>query len=278
MLDVLGSRGVDGTGVALYGAPRGDGFVLRIKLGGQGAAEEQAARVQSRLAALAEVREAAVQHDYLRLVVADNRDVAVLVAAVEQGDPGVEVFGAGHALEVVKQVGPAAVLSDRYCLSTFDGTHGIGHTRLATESKVDISHCHPFWARPHADIAVVHNGQITNYRKLRRLMEMRGAHFCTGNDSEIIGLYLAEQMAAGATLQKAMQKSVDELDGTFTYLVSTAEGIGMAKDFFATKPLVITETDEFVALASEEIALCAALGGTPRTYQPPAREVCVWRR
>ncbi len=276
MLDVLGSRGVDGTGVALYGTPQEQAQVLRVKLGGSGAPEEQAHRVEDRLESMATVQHAAVQDDYLRLVVAGGDDVAELADAVERDDPGVEVFSVGQAMEVVKQVGPAQVLRDNYCLSTFQGTHGIGHTRLATESRVDISHCHPFWARPYADVAVVHNGQITNYRKLRRLMEMRGVHFCTGNDSEIIALYIAEQLAAGATLQQAMERSIDDLDGTFTYLISTPQGIGMAKDFFATKPLIVAETDEWVAVASEEVALCETFGGALRTYQPPAREVQVW--
>lgn len=276
MLDVLGSRGVDGTGVSLYGTPQDDALILRVKLGGRGAAEEQAARVADRLESLGTTHQAEVRDDYLRLVIASENGIAELADAAERDDPGVEVFSVGRAMEVVKQVGPAQVLRDKYCLSTFQGTHGIGHTRLATESRVDISHCHPFWARPYADISVVHNGQITNYRKLRRLMEMRGVHFCTGNDSEIIALYIAEQLAGGATLQQAMERSVDDLDGTFTYLISTAQGIGMAKDFFATKPLIVAETDDWVAVASEEVALCETFGGVLHTYQPPAREVQVW--
>lgn len=276
MLDVLGSRGTDGTGVALYGPPADEEMVLRVKLGGRGSGEEQAARVEERLGRVAKVRQSELRDDYLRLTVGDAADVAALADAAELGDPGVEVFSVGHAMEVVKQVGPARVLREKYCLSTFQGTHGIGHTRLATESRVDISHCHPFWARPYADVAVVHNGQITNYRKLRRLMEMRGVHFCTGNDSEIIALYIAEQLANGVALRAALDRSLDDLDGTFTYLISTAQGIGMAKDFFATKPLVVSETDEWVAIASEEVALCETFDGALRTYQPPAREVQVW--
>ena len=278
MLDVLGSRGVDGTGVALYGAPQEDALVVRVVLGGHGPGHAQAARIKDRVERIATVQEAEVQHDYLRLVVRDSNDPSVLADAVEHDDPGVGVFSIGRAMEVVKQVGPARVLRETYCLSTFQGTHGIGHTRLATESRVDISHCHPFWARPHADIAVVHNGQITNYRTLRRRMEMRGVHFCTDNDSEIIALYIAEQLASGATLKQALERSVDDLDGTFTYLISTAQGIGMAKDFFATKPLAVAETDEWVAVASEEVALCETFGGVLRTYQPPARAVHVWLR
>ncbi|HKC72654.1 MAG TPA: hypothetical protein VKF37_00415, partial [Chloroflexota bacterium] len=174
MLDVLGSRGGDGSGVALYGVGGGSSsrekdtaslptpdsrlptpFVVRVALGGHGPAHEQAARVKERLERIATVQEAEVQHDYLRLVVGDGDDVSTLADAVEHGDSGVEVFSIGSAMEVVKQVGPARVLRETYCLSTFQGTHGIGHTRLATESRVDISHCHPFWARPHADVAVV---------------------------------------------------------------------------------------------------------------------------
>jgi glutamate synthase domain-containing protein 1 len=230
------------------------------------------------LTAVASVLHAEIRHDYLRLVVAGTDDVAGLANVVEHEDPGVEVFSIGTAMEVVKQVGPAQVLSDNYCLSTFQGTHGIGHTRLATESRVDISHCHPFWARPYSDVAVVHNGQITNYRKMRRAMETKGVHFCTGNDSEIIALYIAAQLEEGATLQQALERSVDDLDGTFTYLVSTAKGIGMAKDFFATKPLVVAETDEWVAIGSEEVALYEALGDDLHTYLPAAREVRVWER
>jgi len=282
MLDVLGSRGVDGTGVALYGQPREGTMALRIRLGGAGTTEEQAARIVERVQSVTIVHDAMVRHDYLRLALAgapDDADDAgaagALADLVERGDAGIEVFSAGRAMEIVKQVGPARML-ERYCLTTFEGTHGIGHTRLATESRVDISHCHPFWARPYPDVAVVHNGQITNYRTQRRLMEMRGIAFHTDNDSEIIALYLAEHLAGGASLQQAMEHSVDDLDGSFTYLASTPQGIGMTKDFFASKPLVVAETDEWVAIASEERALCEAFGQSLRTYQPAARGVHVW--
>lgn len=282
MLAVLGSRGTDGVGVALYGAPTAGGLIVRLWSAGATPGATPAG-VQGRLRGLAEVETAVQQRDYMRLVLRPAGGeaaslpawIAAVAAALERAGDA-EIFSAGRTLEVIKSVGVAGTLGERYAIGDAMGSHGIGHTRLATESRVDVSHCHPFWARPYPDIAVVHNGQITNYRTLRRLMEMRGTHFATGNDSEIIALYLAERLQRGMHLEEALRCSLEDLDGTFTYLVSTAQGIGMAKDPFATKPLVVTETDDWVALASEETALCAAFEGPLRTYEPPAGEVKVW--
>ncbi len=276
MLDVLGSRGVDGTGVALYGPPRPEAAIFRIWLGGRDAPADQAERALARVRGLARVLEASVSHDYLRLVVEQAGDLDPLVQAIRGDERGIEVFSVGRSMEIVKQEGPASVLRERYCLSTFAGSHGIGHTRLATESRVDVEHCHPYWARPFPDIAVVHNGQLTNYYKQRRIFEMKGWRFQTQGDSELIALYLAHRMRAGASLEEAMHASIRELDGTFNYIVSTVQGIGFARDAFATKPLVFVETDEYVAIATEERALVAAFGPTVAAFEPPAREVRVW--
>jgi len=278
MLDVLGSRGVDGTGVALYGTPQPDALIFRVWLGGARPPEEQAAAALARVRALAPVRDASVTHDYLRVVIEHGGDPDPLVRALRGGERGLEVFSLGHSMEIVKQEGPARVLRERYCVSTFVGSHGIGHTRLATESRVDVEHCHPYWARPFPDIAVVHNGQLTNYYKQRRIFEMKGWQFQTGGDSELIALYLAHRMQAGASLEQAMRDSVRELDGTFNYIVSTAAGIGFARDMFATKPLVFAETAEHVAIATEERAITQVFGSAPAVYEPPAREVRVWPR
>src|SRR4029078_2729582 len=142
----------------------------------------------------------------------------------------------GRHLELVKQVGSPAELEDTFEIGAAQGSHGIGPTRRATESRVDLTHSQPFWARGVADLAVVHNGHITNYHKLRRRYERAGARFYTENDSEIIGLYLARRMSEGLSLEEAMRASVTELDGTFCYLVAWENGIGFAKDFFASKP------------------------------------------
>ena len=182
----------------------------------------------------------------------------------------------GQHLEIIKQMGKASAVDATYNISSLYGTHGISHTRMATESRVDISHSHPFWARPFSDIAVVHNGHITNYYKLRRRLEMKGHHFNTENDSEVIAVYIADMMQQGATLDEAVSSTVTTLDGSFTYLVATADSIGFARDQFAMKPLIITETDEFVAMASEEAALRKAFPFELDIREASAREVRTW--
>ena len=152
--------------------------------------------------------------------------------------------------------------------------------RMATESRVDVNHSHPFWARPFADVTVVHNGHVTNYYKNRRLYEMRGYSFQTENDTEFVAVYLAEQMAHGLTLEEAVEKSIDDLDGSFTYLVSTADGFGVARDRFSTKPCLVAETDDWVAVVSEGIALAGAFGDEMEihTYELAGGEARAWTR
>ena len=191
---------------------------------------------------------------------------------------GAEVLSLGHALEIVKDLGDAATVAHDYGLEGFAGTHAIGHCRMATESDVDISGAHPYWAYPFSDVAVVHNGQLTNYHQWRRRLERSGHRFQSECDSEIIAVYLAEKMNEGDSLEDAMRRSLDELDGVFTYLCVTEDALGMAKDELAAKPLVLYESDDLVALASEEIAIRAVIDREIETYDPDEGEVMVWHR
>ncbi len=190
---------------------------------------------------------------------------------------GVEILSIGNALELVKDLGDATVVSEQYSLGGFEGTHAIGHTRMATESDVDIRSAHPYWAYPYNDIAVVHNGQLTNYWGFRREMERRNHRFMSNCDSELIAVYIADRMSQGEDLQAAMERSIDELDGVFTYVVATSGQLGMAKDVMAAKPMVLYESDEFVALASEEVAIRSVFPHEIDTYDPYEGEVKVWQ-
>jgi glutamate synthase domain-containing protein 1 len=192
--------------------------------------------------------------------------------------PDAEVLSLGHSLEIVKDLGDAESVAEQYRLKGFAGTHAIGHVRMATESDVDISGAHPYWAYPFNDVAVVHNGQLTNYFQWKRRLERSGHRFMSECDSEIIAVYLAEKMSEGASLEEAMRESLEELDGVFTYIAVTDDALGVAKDEMAAKPLVLYESDDVVALASEEIAIRAVIDREIETHDPYEGEVMVWQR
>ena len=191
--------------------------------------------------------------------------------------PGCEVLSLGNSLEIVKDLGDAETVGDQYGLAAFRGTHGIGHVRMATESDVDLASAHPYWAYPFADVAVVHNGQLTNYHQWRRRLESSGHRFQSECDSEIIAVYLAEKMVDGMPLESAMKHSLDDLDGVFTYLCVTGSELGVGKDEMAAKPLVLFESDDLVVMATEEIAIRAILEREVDTRDPYEREVLVWQ-
>ena len=288
MLQSLKHRGPDSTGFALYGNPKSGEHVLRFKVAEQedmrhgfqihDQVRERRAEVDRRLNELGArlvSEEEATEYAY-RYWISYDGDMKKLADYVEDVE-GAEILSIGNALELVKDLGDATVVSGQYGLGEFGGTHAIGHTRMATESDVDIRSAHPYWAYPFNDISVVHNGQLTNYWGFRREMERRGHRFMSNCDSELIAVYLADRMERGEDLEDAMHRSVDELDGVFTYVVATSDKLGMAKDVMAAKPMVLYESDDFVALASEEVAIRSVFPHEIDTYDPYEGEVMVWQ-
>ncbi len=288
MLQSLKHRGPDSTGFALYGRPEGDELIMRFKLAEQedmaksfdvhDKIKKRKAEVDRRIEELGGRilhEDLATEYAYrYRLAFdGDRRKFADYIEDVE----GAEILSLGHGLELIKDLGDAARVAGQYHLPGFQGTHAIGHTRMATESDVDIRSAHPYWAYPFADVAVVHNGQLTNYWNGRRELERRGHRFMSNCDSELIAVYLADKMQGGAALEDAMRDSIDELDGVFTYLVATADSLGMAKDVMAAKPMVLYESDKFIGLASEEVAIRAVFPHEIDTSDPYEGEVRVWK-
>jgi hypothetical protein len=289
MLKSLKHRGPDSTGFAIYGASSPNEYVMRLKLAEQEdmtkdhhirqKIRERQAAVDTCLAEIGaetiEISEATPYAFRYRLRYAG--DTRRLAADIEQIE-GAEVLSFGSALELIKDLGDATQVSEQYGLGGFRGTHGIGHTRMATESDVDIRSAHPYWAYPYNDIAVVHNGQITNYWIMRREMERLGHRFMSNCDSELLAVYTANNLEQGATLEDSLKSSIKDIDGVFTYLVATDKELGMAKDTMAAKPMVLYESDDLVALASEEVAIRTLIPREIDTSDPYDEEVRVWQR
>ena len=289
MLKSLKHRGPNSTGFAVYGASTPNEYVMRLKLAEaedltkdhqiHQKIRQRQTEVDNRLAELgAETLETAEPTPYARRYrLRYAGDTRRLTTEIEQID-GAEVLSFGSALELIKDLGDATQVSEQYGLGTFRGTHGIGHTRMATESDVDIRSAHPYWAYPYNDIAVVHNGQITNYWIMRREMERLGHRFMSNCDSELLAVYTANNLEQGATLEDSLKASIKDIDGVFTYLVATDNELGMAKDTMAAKPMVLFESDDLVALASEEVAIRAVVPREIDTSDPYDEEVRVWQR
>jgi methylamine---glutamate N-methyltransferase subunit A len=288
MLQSMKHRGPDSTGYALYGPPNDGLAIMRYTLADSNTPrdfefDERLGRHQGRVlqrlkAAGADIREHEQETDYAhRVTFSYDGDLKDLTDRIED-IPDAEVLSIGRSLEIIKDLGDADTVCAQYELDDFGGTHAIGHVRMATESDVDISGAHPYWAYPFKDVAVVHNGQLTNYFQWKRRLERSGHRFQSECDSEIIAVYLAEKMAEGADLESAMRDSLEELDGVFTYIAVTDDALGVAKDEMAAKPLVLYESDDVVALASEEIAIRAVLDREIDTYDPYEGEVMVWQR
>ena len=287
MLQALKHRGPDSTGYAMYGEDNGN-QIMRFKVAEASDLEgsyDIHAEIESRLSLidsrLAELGVKIVKkespteyaHRYEIEFSGDMKKVADFIEDIE----GVEILSIGNSLELVKDLGDAATVSGQYGLNSFNGTHGIGHTRMATESDVDIRSAHPYWAYPFSDVAVVHNGQLTNYWTNRRALERKGHRFSSNCDSELIAVYIADRMNQGDDLETAMKNSVEYLDGVFTYLVATQDELGMAKDVMAAKPMVVYEGDDMIALASEEVAIRKLFDHHIETFDPYHGEVRVWQ-
>lgn len=204
-------------------------------------------------------------------------DVDAARAAVRDITPTIRVMGRGDVIEIYKEVGYPTEVASRFDLKSMTGTHAIGHTRMATESAVTTLGAHPFSTGP--DQCLVHNGSLSNHNNLRRELIRDGMIFETANDSEVAAAYLTWRMNQGLNLGQALERSLEDLDGFFTFVVGTKNGFGVVRDPIACKPAVLAETDDYVAFGSEYRALAGLPGiENARVWEPEPATVYFWER
>ncbi|MDL2246823.1 glutamine amidotransferase family protein [Methanobrevibacter sp. OttesenSCG-928-K11] len=260
MLDALQHRGPDSAGYAIYGGnnlKKGE-YILKIQVKHQ---ERLLNQVQDAINIITPIKSdeilPSIGDSYVykcKIELEDFKDLKPLISSVDAIDDVIVLSGT-HSFDMIKDVGSVLDIASRYDVRNVKGTHAIGHTRFSTESNVDRYHAHPFQTYIIQDISVVHNGQITNYWNVRDPLERKGHVFETFNDTECLVHYIADKLNTGYSLEEALKQSVEDMDGPFSYIIATPQGIGIAKDKLGLRPGVMAETDDIFAIASEETSL-----------------------
>ena len=272
MLITMTDRGPDSAGIAIYGDD-GDG---RAKL------TIQSDTPDTTFAGLADTLSAAIdapvtlqQKDTHAVLNMPSGKLAEARAALRDINAGIRIMSTGDTLEIYKEVGLPRDVAARFSVSKMSGSHGIGHTRMATESAVTTMGAHPF--NTGADQCLVHNGSLSNHNSLRRKLRREGVHIETENDTEVAAAYITWKMKNGSTLGEALESSLQDLDGFFTFVVGTKDGFGVVRDPIACKPAVMAETDQYVAFGSEYRALVNLPGiDAARVWEPEPATVYFW--
>jgi amidophosphoribosyltransferase len=272
MLITMTDRGPDSAGIAIYGAENPSISKLTV----QSDTPDQAfatleADLGTALGSPVKLR----RKDTHAVLEIPRGHLTAARAALATINPNIRVMSAGDTIEIYKEVGLPKNVAARFDLRAMSGTHGIGHTRMATESMVTTMGAHPFNTGP--DQCLVHNGSLSNHNRLRRKLQREGIHIETENDTEVGAAYLTWHMQNGATLGEALESSLNDLDGFFTFLVGTKDGFGVVRDPIACKPAVMAETDQYVAFGSEYRALVSLPGiDTARVWEPEPATVYFW--
>ena len=219
--------------------------------------------------------EPSVRASHAVLVVAADAEDAE--AWVREHRPDLRVMSAGEVIEIYKETGLPEEFVRAFRLEDFRGTHALGHTRMATESRVTTEGSHPFSTG--LDLCLVHNGSLSNHNRLRESLRREGIEFQTENDTEVAAGYLTWRLREGASLEQALEGCLDDLDGFYTFLVGTADGFAVLRDPIACKPAVLAETDDWVAMSSEYRAIAVLPGAADaRLWEPEPAVVYAWEK
>ena len=274
MLVQMSDRGPDSAGVAFYRDPAPSGS-SKVSLHSPDPRQDWG-RVRDGLAgAFGGDPKPEIRASHAVIVVDTDADSAQ--AWLREHHPELRVMSAGESIEIYKEMGLPTDFVERFALDQLQGSHALGHTRMATESRVTTQHSHPFSTG--LDLCLVHNGSLSNHNRLRQELRREGIEFQTDNDTEVAAGYLTWRLREGASLEQALEGCLEDLDGFFTFLVGTADGFAVLRDPIACKPAVLAETDEWVAMASEYRAIAVLPGADEaKVWEPEPARVYSWAR
>ncbi|PWK76901.1 glutamine amidotransferase family protein [Aminobacter sp. AP02] len=272
MLVTMTDRGPDSAGIAIYGGGNKGHAKVTIQSANpdtdfKGLDAELGKKIGAKVSSTVKSTHAVLD--------VPTEKVAEARAALAELRPNVRIMGAGEAIEIYKEVGLPIEVVKRFDVASMGGSHGIGHTRMATESAVTTLGAHPFSTGP--DQCLVHNGSLSNHNNLRRELIRDGMRFETENDTEVAAAYLSSKIAHGQNLGEALESSLNDLDGFFTFVVGTKNGFGVVRDPISCKPAVMAETDQYVAFGSEYRALANLPGiEDAKVWEPEPSTVYFW--
>ncbi len=272
MLIVMTDRGPDSAGIAIYGNDKDSNSKLTIQSENP---DTDFAKLDSELGKLIGCKVSMRLADTHAVLEMPAEKIEAARESLSVIRPDVRIMSAGDVIEIYKEVGLPRDVAARFGIQKMSGSHGIGHTRMATESKVTTMGAHPFSTG--VDQCLVHNGSLSNHNSLRRKLRRDGVHIETENDTEVGAAYLTWKMNQGSTLGEALESSIDDLDGFFTFVVGTKDGFGVVRDPIACKPAVMAETDQYVAFGSEYRALVNLPGiEDAKVWEPEPATVYFW--
>ena len=274
MLEQMSDRGPDSSGVAVYRDPAPSGS-SKLTLYSFDPEMSWDALCSDLAATFGCAHEAGVRANHAVIVV--EAEAGEVEEWIRGHRPDLRVMSAGRAIEIYKEVGRPEKFIEQFHLGDIEGSHGLGHTRMATESRVTTEGSHPFSTG--LDLCLVHNGSLSNHNRLRERLRREGIEFQTENDTEVAAGYLTWRMREGASLQEALEGALADLDGFYTFLVGTADGFAVLRDPIACKPAVLAETDDWVAMSSEYRAIAVLPGAADaRLWEPEPSVVYAWEK
>jgi glutamate synthase domain-containing protein 1 len=272
MLEQLSFRGPDSAGVAFYREPAPAGS-CKISLCAPHADVDWGSIGAELADAFESASEPRVRATHALFVV--DADAPQVQGWLAEEHPELRLMSAGSAIEIYKEAGRPGDFVRRFDIERIDGSHALGHTRMATESRVTTEHSHPFSTG--LDLCLVHNGSLSNHNRLRGKLRREGIQFQTDNDSEVAAGYLTWRLREGASLEQALEGCLSDLDGFYTFAVGSADGFAVLRDPIACKPAVMAETDEWVAIASEYRAIAVLPGAEGAvSWEPEPGRVYSW--